>query len=113
MSRTTLPGRRLNETVDVTFGDETFAICIGFDGNHRDRGRPKEVFATGPKIGSTMQAIVSDACVLVSIALQHGIGPADLARSLGRVPRWVNGTEGDGPASVIGLIVEALEDAQP
>jgi hypothetical protein len=108
MTRTALHDRRLNETVDVIFGAETFAICVGFDGDHRRRGQPKEVFATGPKIGSEMQAIVSDACVLISIALQHGIAPAALAHSLGRVPRWVNGKEGDGPASVIGLIVEAL-----
>lgn len=108
MPRTPLPARRRNETREITLGAATFAVCIGFD----DAGTPREVFATGPREGSDMQAVVSDACVLISIALQHGIEPDALAHSLGRVPRWVNGEEGDGPASVIGLIVEALGRAE-
>jgi hypothetical protein len=105
MTRTPLPHRRPNETRDVRLGDSRYAVCIGFD----DDGEPKEVFATGPREGSDMQAVVADACVLVSIALQHGIAPADLSRSLGRVPRWTDGHETDAPASVIGLVVAALE----
>lgn len=56
-----------------------------------------------------MRATISDACVMISIALQHGISRRELGRSLGRVPRWVDGNETDGPASIIGAIVEAIE----
>ena len=33
---------------------------------------------------------------------------SDLAKSLGCIPAWVNGAEGDGPASPIGAIAAAI-----
>lgn len=104
MTRTPLPHRRQNETREVEFGSRGYSVCVGF----YDDGQPAEVFADGAKEGSDMRATLADACVLISIALQHGIPRADLERSLGRVPRWVNGDEGDGPASIIGAVVEAI-----
>ena len=68
-------------------------------------GRPGEVFANGHKIGSAMQALLEDSCVAVSIALQHGITPTELARSMGRTP--VSDVE-TRPASIIGAIAEVL-----
>jgi hypothetical protein len=108
MSRETISTRRRNETRDVVFGDRTFSICVGY----RPDGRPAEVFADGPKEGSDMRATISDACVLISIALQYGIGRNELERSLGRVPRWVDGNETEGSASIIGAIVEAIEPTE-
>jgi hypothetical protein len=109
--REVLPDRRRCFTADVTFEDEVYSIGIGFvaRGGLRGGAPVMEVFATGPKAGSAMQAIVSDACIIISIALQCGIQPAELAKSLGRIPRWTDGREHEGPASVIGLIVEALQ----
>ena len=49
-------------------------------------GRPREVFLSGAKDGSLLAAILDDASVVVSIALQHGIPAAALAKSVARLP---------------------------
>ena len=61
------------------------------------------------KTGSTMAAFLDDACIVISIALQHGIAPEALVRSLSTVPVWENGVKGEGPASPVGAILAALE----
>jgi hypothetical protein len=104
MSRIALPQRRPNETREIIFDERSYLICVGFD----DAGMAKEVFCDGPKTGSAMQHLIADACVVISLALQHGLARADLEHSLGRVPRWTDGQEAEGPASVIGLIVGVL-----
>jgi hypothetical protein len=104
VSRTILPSRRPNETRDVQFAGGRYTVSVGFYGD----GRPGEVFFDGAKEGSDVRAIMSDACVLISIALQHGITRAELERSLGIVPRWIDGNESEGPASLIGAIVGAI-----
>lgn len=98
--RTPLPNVRPNVTTDVHWNGQTFPVSIGL---HPDTWQPAEVFADVAK-GGDIQWVISDACVLISIALQHGIAPADLAKSLGRVPSW----QGEVPASPIGAIVEAI-----
>lgn len=105
MTRTRLPDRRRNVTREIAFGPQTFTICVGYD----DAGRPLEVFADGQKTGSTMAAFIDDACIVISIALQHGVAPAALARSMSTVPVWANGVRDEGPASPIGAILAALE----
>lgn len=107
MTREVLPTRRRNETREVCFAGHSYAVCVGFYGD----GRPAEVFADGgmAREGSDVRATISDACVLISIALQHGIRREDLERSLGRVPRWCDGREAEGPASIIGAILAAIE----
>ena len=106
VSRRRLPDRRPSAThVNCWAGSDDqpteFSVTVGY---YLD-GRAGEVFANGQKVGSAMQSLLEDACVAVSIALQHGVGPADLARSMGRTP--VSKTE-TGPASIIGAIAEVL-----
>jgi hypothetical protein len=55
---------------------------IGFD----LAGHPAEVFLSGAKDGSNMSAILDDASVVISIALQHGIPARVLAKSISRAP---------------------------
>ena len=107
MTRTRLPDRRRNLIRDVAFGSQAFTVCIGYD----DTGRPLEVFADGQKTGSAMAAFIDDACIVISIALQYGIAPEALARSLSTIPVWENGVKGEGPASPVGAILAALEPA--
>ena len=107
MTRIRLPDRRRNLIRDIAFGGQAFTVCIGYD----RAGRPLEVFADGQKTGSTMAAFIDDACIVISIALQHGIAPDDLADSLSTVPVWENGVQGEGPASPIGAILASLEPA--
>ncbi len=104
MTRATLPHRRSNVTRLVQWDGHEFSVTIGLD---PQTWQPAEVFADTAK-GGQMQCTIADACVVVSIALQHGIAPADLAKSLGRTPvLW--GDEGaTQPARPVGAVVEAI-----
>lgn len=101
MTRTPLPNRRPNQTIATAWQNHHLTITIGYDLN----AAPREVFADTAK-GGQMADTLDDACVLISIALQHGVTPAALAKSLGRTPNLQ--AEGDGPASAIGAILEAM-----
>ena len=109
--RTPLPDRRPSATTTVTWEGHTFPVSIGLD---PETGRPLEVFADVAQ-GGQFQWAVADACVIISLALQHGIAPADLAKSLGRVPGLVWDKEAQAmvevllPASPLGAIVQILE----
>ena len=104
MTRTRLPHRRPALTIDTAWQGHPLTVTVGMMPN----GTPGEVFAQTAH-GGQMQDAIADACVLISIALQHGVQPADLAKSLGRVPHWANGIETDAPASPVGTILEVIE----
>jgi hypothetical protein len=80
--RRRLPNRRNTLTEDIELGNMVIAASIGLD----DAGRPKELFMSGAKDGSGMSAILNDASVVISVALQHGIPPSMLAKSISRAP---------------------------
>lgn len=103
--RQPLPGRRQNITCDRLWQDHLITVTVGFAPD----GSPAEVFANTLR-GGAIAASLADAAVLVSIALQHGISPAALAKSLGRVPAWVNGEQVEAPASPVGTILAVVED---
>lgn len=104
-TRQRLPDRRRNVTLDIVFGEQAFTVCIGFD----DAGAPREVFVDGPKQGSLLRHLLSDACVVISVALQNGIAPDRLGASLPLVPAFVDGQATESHASPIGMIVAALQ----
>lgn len=100
-----LPDRRLTETRKVRTADgHTVHLSIGYDPN--ENTRPREVFyAAGFKSGSQLEFQVQDACVMISLLLQHGLRPEDVAKSLSR------SEQPDGSmvyASIIGVIAEEL-----
>lgn len=97
MTRTRLPHRRFAETVVMEHGGQRFAVTVGF---YPD-GRPGEVFTHGMKTGSSLDALLVDACVAVSWLLQHGVDPAELASSMGR-------QGGAEPASIIGAVIDHI-----
>jgi hypothetical protein len=99
MTRARLHNRRPNETFDLEFEGARYAVTVGY---YLD-GRPGEVFAHGAKTGSAMDALLDDACVAVSLLLQHGVSPAEFAASMSRI--------GDqAPASIIGAIADLLTE---
>lgn len=104
MTRQTLPNARPNITRAVAWDGHEFTVTVGIDLRTL---QPVEVFADTRK-GGQMAATLADACVVISIALQHGIAPADLAKSLGRTPiLW--GDEGaTQPASPVGVVLDAV-----
>jgi hypothetical protein len=75
-------------------------VTIGF---YPD-GRPGEVFTHGARSGSNLDALLADACVVVSCLIQHGVEPRELAGSMGRLGNRK-------PASVIGAVVDLVATA--
>jgi hypothetical protein len=105
-TRHKLPERRLAETRKICTPDgQTFYLSIGFDPT--DASRPREIFySAGFRSGSQLEFQVQDACVLISLLLQHGFRPADIGKSLARVE---TGTGEITHASITGLIVAELD----
>ena len=104
--RHVLPTRRLTETRRVrTPEGHSIHLSVGFDPDEPDR--PREVFySAGFKTGSQLEFQIQDACVMISLLLQHGLKPDDIAKSLSLVE------QPDGSiayASHVGLIVCAID----
>lgn len=102
--RVPLPERRRSVQWRLRHGDVTFYLTFSY---YPD-GRVGDVFAAGGyRQGSEMQHTVDDACIAISIMLQHGVPPEALVGSLGTVPCGFNG-ESERFASIIGVIVDAV-----
>ena len=112
-NRRRLPNRRPVITETLQVGGQVFTATIGFD---PESGQPREVFLTAGKMGSMLNSLLADAAVAISVALQHGVPPAALAKSVGRLP---NGSiasadldrlqSGGRPASLIGAALDLLK----
>jgi hypothetical protein len=101
--RTRLPNRRRAETTELAIGETVVLTTVGFDA----AGQPAEIFLSGAKDGSGLAAILDDASVVISIALQHGIRGAALAKSIARIPESLEGPAVK-PASPIGAALDLL-----
>ena len=99
MNRCRLPDRRIAETTTLAFEGAAFHVTVGF---YPD-GRPGEVFVHGAKVGSTMDRLLDDACVVISRLLQHDVAPVELAGSMGRISN-------DAPASILGALVDLVAE---
>ena len=82
MTRQRLPNRRPSFTTQLVYESSVYSATLGFDVTNE---RIAEVFTHGAKVGSGMDRILDDACVALSLLLQHGIEPAALAASMGRL----------------------------
>lgn len=99
MPRERLPNRRPNEIVAVAHDGRAYAVTLGFE---PATGEVREIFTNGAKVGSAMDAILADTCILLSILLQHGVRPASFVGSMGRLG------QGGEPASIIGRLAGLL-----
>lgn len=105
MPRTPPPNRRPSVNLETPFG----SVSVGLD---ISSGLPLDVFADGPREGSDLQHILSDACVVISLAVQHGATPEELLKSTGTMPWIRDGRVDTVPASVIGWILLAMIEAK-
>ncbi len=78
-----LPNRRPCHTEVLEVDGQLFTASIGFDPETK---QPREVFLSGGKQGSMLDALLGDAAVVISVALQHGVPAEALARSVARLP---------------------------
>lgn len=97
-TRDRLPDRRMQISDKVEWQGQEWMLSVGFD----RAGRVREAFVKGYKTGSAMDAIMDDACVLLSLLLQAGYSAAALESHLGR-----EGVDPSAPAaSPLGLLTQ-------
>jgi hypothetical protein len=99
MTRQRLPNRRPSVTTVLAFENNNYSTTLGIDPS---TNRVAEVFTHGAKFGSSMDRILDDACIALSLLLQYGVEPSALASSMGRLG------DGKSPASVIGALVDLI-----
>ncbi len=98
-TRMLLPHRRAGENFEMTHGGKNtrFTITVG----HYPDGSVGEVFISGAKAGSEVDAVARDGAVLLSLALQHGVPLETIRHAITR--------EADGSAStIVGAVVDRL-----
>ncbi len=81
--RQRLPNRRPSHTETLQVDGQVFTATVGFD---PENDQPRELFLMAGKEGSLLNALLADAAVVISVALQHGVPGEALARSVGRLP---------------------------
>ncbi len=111
-ARKRLPNRRPAHTEAREIDGQAFTATVGFD---PEDNSPRELFLNAGKEGSMLNAMLADAAVVISIALQSGISPAVLSKSTGRLPIIPVGPadldkphSGQDPASPIGAALDLL-----
>jgi ribonucleoside-diphosphate reductase alpha chain len=80
MTRVRLPNRRSSTTFEV----EACGLRFTATASPFDDGRLGELFLTNHKAGSAAGIMASDAAVVASIALQHGVPLETIRRALMR-----------------------------
>ena len=110
--RRRLPNRRPSHTEALEVDGQTFTATVGFD---PEDDSPRELFMSAGKEGSLLNAMLADAAVVISVALQHGVPGEALARSVGRLPAGPvtpaeldNAPEQKVPASPIGAGLDLI-----
>jgi hypothetical protein len=103
--RRRLPNRRMSETRDLVVDNTMVTATVGFD----ETGTPKEIFLAGGKTGSAMDLLLADAAVALSVALQFGIPPTALAKSIARIPESFDGPPTKA-ASIIGAALDLIAE---
>lgn len=84
----------------IRYGGHSYHVTVGFS----SIGKVKEVFVHGSKVGSEMDFLLDDFCVVTSLLFQSGIGPAELLPSLGLVD--------DQPISLVAMIIKTASDLE-
>lgn len=96
--------RRALETIAIEHEGQRFKVGLGRDLTAAQTlGPVVEVFLNAQKVNSPIDALVSDGAILMSLLLQHGCPPAEIARSM------KCNTDG-APASVLGLAASFLNE---
>ena len=111
--RQRLPNRRPAVTETLEVEGQRVEVTIGFA---PETGAVREMFLAAGKTGSTLDGLLADAAVAISVGLQYGVPPAALAKSVGRLP---NGNispadidqpqSGRRPASLIGAALDLAQ----
>ena len=109
--RSQLPDRRPGTNVEITHKvpnepgrDRKYSVTFGFDPKTYD---VREIFIWPQRTGADLDAVITDACIGISHALQRGASIADLASAFGQL-RPEGAPDGEyPPASPLGTILRA------
>ena len=111
-ARRRLPNRRPSHSETLDVGGQKVIATVGLD---PETGQPRELFMAAGKEGSLLNSLLADAAVAISVALQHGVSAAALAKSIGRLPSGPvtpadldKPHSGQEPASPIGAALDLL-----
>jgi hypothetical protein len=100
--RKVLPHRRLSTTVVVEHADaggtSSYIVTFGYGPDYHIY----ECFCTSPR--GDKQAFINDACIAISLLLQHGIKPETLERAFGENRPIDKPNEIGPPSSPLGAI---------
>jgi hypothetical protein len=99
LERLELPARRGGENFEFLFDGQRFTASVRY-ASVTDVS-PREVFLGAEKPDSAVDLAARDGAVLVSIALQYGVGLGELARSLSRN---LDGSAGSPIAALLDLL---------
>jgi hypothetical protein len=99
MTREVLPMRRGCDTFPVQFETFNMLASVGYFPD----GRPAEVFVSGNKVGSAVEALARDAAIVLSIALQHGTPLDTIVNAITRNPDST-------PSTLFGALVDKMAE---
>lgn len=107
--RIRLPNRRASALEEIEFLPpsgklQRYTAGVSFN---LATGKPKEIFLSGAKVGTEMDALIGDTATIVSVAMQYGVPAEAMAASVARVPETLDGPA-TKPASVAGAAVMFL-----
>lgn len=100
MARNKLPDRRQSVTISGKYAGTELAVTIGMFPD----GSPGEVFGNIGKAGSELERTMNDACVAVSIALQHGASVESIAKTIAAREPWQE------PSSIVAAVIGILAE---
>lgn len=101
--RTTLPARRIHETIHVHHWGKRYVVGLGRAGQD---AAVSEVFINCGRSGEQAETLASDSAVILSIALQYGVPIKVLEKAITRDP--------DGkPSGPMGAIIDLIATEQP
>ena len=100
-----LATRRAHETIAIDHDSQRYKVGLGRDFVDGRFGPIAEVFLNAQKANSTADVLASDGAILMSMLLQYGCPPEDIAHAMKRNP--------DGsPASPLGRAAAFLIEPQ-
>jgi hypothetical protein len=80
MTRERLPNRRPNETQAFERDGINVKMTVGYTPD----GQPGEIFLNADRANSMLDVLMSDAAIIASLALQHGVPLATIAHAIKR-----------------------------
>lgn len=97
IARRRLPNKRTSETVGFERNGSNYTMTVGYF----PEGDVGEIFLNADRANSLLDVMISDAAILASLALQHGVSLAEITHALKRDARGE-------PASPIGAALELI-----